>query len=62
MSTARAAVGSNDSTPDPSPLFDPRIYLDGVPHDLIADLRAHAAVHWVPEPALMGWEAGPGFW
>ncbi len=47
---------------DPSPLFDPRTYLDGVPHDLIAELRAHAPVLWVPEPELMGWEAGPGFW
>ena len=51
-----------DAGLDPAPLFDPRTYLDGVPHDLIADLRAHAAVHWVPEPELMGWEAGPGFW
>ena len=47
---------------DPIPLFDPRTFLDGVPHDLIADLRAHAPVHWVAEPELMGWEAGPGFW
>ncbi|WP_420625792.1 cytochrome P450 [Candidatus Poriferisodalis sp.] len=47
---------------DPTPLFDPRTYLDGVPHDLIAELRARAPVHWVPEPELMGWEAGPGFW
>ncbi len=62
MSTARVAGGSNSTAPDPAPLFDPRTYLDGVPHDLIADLRAHAAVHWVPEPELMGWEAGPGFW
>lgn len=51
-----------DAGLDPAPLFDPRTYLDGVPHDLIADLRAHAPVHWVPEPELMGWEAGPGFW
>ena len=50
------------SDPDPTPLFDPRTYLDGVPHDLIAELRACAPVHWVPEPELMGWEAGPGFW
>ena len=48
--------------PDPTPLFDPRTYLDGVPHDLIAELRSSAPVHWVDEPSLMGWEAGPGFW
>ncbi len=51
-----------DPGPDPSPLFDPRTYLEGVPHDLIAELRSRAPVHWVDEPSLMGWEAGPGFW
>ena len=47
---------------DPTPLFDPRTYLDGVPHGLIAALRREAPVHWVHEPELMGWEPGPGFW
>lgn len=62
MSTVCAASGSNSTAPDPTQLFDPRTYLDGVPHDLIAELRSCAPVHWVPEPELMGWEAGPGFW
>ena len=47
---------------DSAALFDPRTYATGVPHDLIAGLRAEAPVHWVPEPSLMGWDAGPGYW
>ncbi len=49
-------------TLDAVPLLDPRTYLHGVPHDLIARLRSEAPIHWVPEPELMGWEAGPGLW
>lgn len=43
-------------------LFDPRTYVDGVPYDRIAELRARGPVHWVDEPAVLGWEEGPGFW
>ena len=57
-----SAGPSGSSHLDPTPLFDPRTYVDGVPHDLIAGLRREAPVHWVPEPELMGWEPGPGFW
>ncbi|MGQ0838861.1 cytochrome P450 [Actinokineospora sp.] len=41
---------------DAAPILDPDTYLDGVPHDLLAALRAEAAVRWVEEPD------GPGFW
>ncbi|MFJ3901763.1 cytochrome P450 [Streptomyces sp. NPDC090025] len=46
-------------TPD---VFDPRIYADGVPHDRYRVLRDHHPVAWQPEPAVLGWPAGPGFW
>lgn len=60
--SAHGGAGGSRRWLDATPLFDPRTYTGGVPHDLIAELRAHAAVHWVPESELMGWEAGPGFW
>ena len=62
MPAAIEGSGGTGTAPDPAPLFDPRTYLDGVPHDLIAELRACASVHWIGEPELMGWEPGPGFW
>lgn len=43
-------------------LFDSATYQHGVPHDAIDRLRATGPVHWVPEPALVGWQAGPGYW
>lgn len=49
-------------TVDPSPLVDPRTYVDGVPYDLLAALRAAAPVVWVEEPPLLGLPGGPGFW
>ncbi len=39
-----------------SPILDPDTYVDGVPYDLPARLRAESAVTWVAEPG------GPGFW
>lgn len=45
-----------------SALFDPRTYATGVPYDLIAEMRAEAPVHRVPEPEVLGWPAGPGYW
>ncbi|SBT43114.1 cytochrome P450 [Micromonospora auratinigra] len=47
---------------DPTPLVDPRSYVDGVPYELLAALRAQAAVVRVAEPPLLGLPAGPGFW
>ncbi|WP_031153693.1 cytochrome P450 [Streptomyces xanthophaeus] len=43
-------------------VFDPRIYAEGVPHARYRLLRAHHPVAWQPEPQVMGWPAGPGFW
>ena len=50
------------SVVDTDTLFDPRTYKTGVPYDLIAEMRQESAIHWVQEPALLGWEEGPGFW
>ncbi|MGY1604218.1 cytochrome P450 [Geodermatophilus sp. SYSU D00815] len=47
---------------DPVPLVDPATYEDGPPFALLRELRARAPVTWVPEPALHGLPAGPGFW
>ncbi|GLZ36860.1 cytochrome P450 [Actinokineospora sp. NBRC 105648] len=41
---------------DAAPILDPDTYLSGVPHGLLARLRAESAVRWVDEPG------GPGFW
>ena len=43
-------------------LFDPATYADGVPYELIAEMRSQASIHWVEEPAVMGWSQGPGYW
>ncbi|WP_055601128.1 cytochrome P450 [Streptomyces aureus] len=43
-------------------VFDPRIYATGIPHDRFRDLRDHAPVAWQPEPGILGWPAGSGFW
>ncbi|MEU9103383.1 cytochrome P450 [Streptomyces xanthophaeus] len=43
-------------------VFDPRIYAAGIPHARYRLLRAHHPVAWQPEPQVMGWPAGPGFW
>ena len=47
---------------DRTRLFDPATYTQGVPYDLIAEMRETAPVHWVDEPSVMGWEEGPGYW
>ncbi|MEU4678890.1 cytochrome P450 [Micromonospora sp. NPDC023737] len=49
-------------TADPTPLVDPRTYVDGVPYGLLAALRATSPVVWVEEPPLLGLPGGPGFW
>jgi len=43
-------------------LFDPATYTNGVPYDLIANMRQAAPVQWIEEPSVMGWEEGPGYW
>ncbi|TDC40703.1 cytochrome P450 [Micromonospora sp. 15K316] len=43
-------------------MVDPRTYVDGVPYDLLAALRAAGPVVWVEEPPLLGLPGGPGFW
>ena len=43
-------------------LFAPATYADGVPYELIAEMRSQASIHWVEEPAVMGWSEGPGYW
>ncbi|MFD0785862.1 cytochrome P450, partial [Micromonospora azadirachtae] len=49
-------------TADPTPLVDPRTYVDGVPYELLATLRTTSPVVWVDEPPLLGLPGGPGFW
>jgi cytochrome P450 len=49
-------------TTDLHALFDPQTYLDGVPYEAIDRLRAGGPVVWVPEPAVLGWPEGPGYW
>ncbi|MEV7418666.1 cytochrome P450 [Streptomyces sp. NPDC089919] len=43
-------------------VFDPRIYAAGPPHEAYRTLRTHHPVAWQPEPPVLGWPAGPGFW
>lgn len=47
---------------DPARLVDPRTYVDGVPYELLATLRAAGPVVWVDEPPLLGLPGGSGFW
>ncbi|MFI9273117.1 cytochrome P450 [Kitasatospora sp. NPDC052896] len=46
----------------PPEVFDPRRYAHGIPHDSFRELRERHPVAWQPEPALLGWPGGPGFW
>jgi cytochrome P450 len=46
----------------PSAIADPDTYVDGVPHELFAQLRHKAPLVWVEEPPIDDWPAGPGFW
>lgn len=47
---------------DVATIFAPDTYVDGVPYDALARLRATDPVVWVPEPEMPGWSAGTGFW
>ncbi|MFJ6719071.1 MULTISPECIES: cytochrome P450 [unclassified Streptomyces] len=48
-----------DDAPD---VFDPRLYAAGIPHERYRTLRERHPVAWQPEPEVLGWPAGPGFW
>ncbi|MFD3540565.1 cytochrome P450 [Streptomyces sp. NPDC058662] len=43
-------------------VFDPRVYAEGVPYERYRLLRDTVPVAWQPEPEVLGWPAGPGFW
>jgi cytochrome P450 len=43
-------------------VFDPAVFARGVPHEALRTLRDTDPVSWQAEPAVLGWEAGPGFW
>ncbi|WP_232247388.1 cytochrome P450 [Kitasatospora azatica] len=43
-------------------IFLPETYADGVPYELLQELRASSPVCWVEEPAVGAWPAGPGYW
>ncbi|MFC5663823.1 cytochrome P450 [Kitasatospora misakiensis] len=43
-------------------IFRPETYAEGVPYELLRELRAEAPVCWVEEPAAGAWPAGPGYW
>ncbi|WP_171168932.1 cytochrome P450 [Streptomyces sp. I05A-00742] len=43
-------------------VFDPATYARGVPYGLFRELRDHAPVCRVPEPAVGAWPPGPGYW
>ena len=49
-------------TPPVPDVFDPRQYAAGVPYAAYRVLRDHHPVAWQPEPEVLGWPAGPGFW
>jgi cytochrome P450 len=52
-----------DQRSDPAvDLFDPRTYERGIPYEAFARLRRDEPVSWHPEPAILGWSEGPGFW
>lgn len=43
-------------------LVDPGIFSDGIPHELLAEMRREAAVVWVEEPSTETFQGGPGYW
>ncbi|MEJ8654485.1 cytochrome P450 [Streptomyces sp. MS1.AVA.3] len=56
-------VPARDAAPPDVPdVFDPRGYVDGLPHTAYRLLRDHHPVAWQEEHEVLGWPAGPGFW
>jgi cytochrome P450/NADPH-cytochrome P450 reductase len=45
-----------------SDVLTPAMYADGIPHDLLRDLRREHAVLWVDEPATETFAGGRGYW
>ncbi|MEW6474973.1 MAG: cytochrome P450 [Actinomycetota bacterium] len=43
-------------------ILNPDTYVNGVPYDVLAELRREAPVVWLEEPEVDGWPAGPGGW
>lgn len=60
--TAPPSPTTSPRDDDRRALFDSATYQVGTPHDVIDRLRAAGPVVWVPEPAIDGWAAGPGYW
>ncbi|PJI99954.1 cytochrome P450 [Streptomyces sp. 2333.5] len=57
--TRPAAGAGEPQLPD---VFDPRGYVDGLPHTAYQFLRDWHPVAWQEEHEVLGWPAGPGFW
>lgn len=57
--TGPAAGAGEPQLPD---VFDPRGYVDGLPHTAYQFLRDWHPVAWQEEHEVLGWPAGPGFW
>jgi cytochrome P450 len=43
-------------------IMNPDTYVQGVPYDVLAELRRASPVVWLEEPAVDSWPAGPGGW
>ncbi|HEY2443819.1 MAG TPA: cytochrome P450 [Streptosporangiaceae bacterium] len=43
-------------------VFHPEVFARGLPHAAFRELRDSAPVCWQPEPEVLGWPAGPGYW
>ena len=43
-------------------ILNPALYTDGIPHDLLRDLRREHPVVWVDEPATDTFDGGRGYW
>src|SRR6266516_383926 len=46
----------------PIDILSPELFDNGIPHDLLAELRNHSPVVWLDEPAHGTFPGGPGYW
>src|SRR6266480_1129160 len=46
----------------PMDILSPELFGNGIPHDLLAELRNHSPVVWLDEPAHGAFSGGPGYW